>query len=618
VIVARELEVAFGDRQVLRGCDVKLAAGDKVGLVGVNGSGKSTLMRCLTGELVPDHGTVQLQGRLSALSQEPVLHGETVGACAAEAVAWHARLLDDYNAALEIEDFATSSALQDRLDHVGWEAGHRVAAMLDRLGAPPESARVDTLSGGERRRVALALALLGQPDVLLLDEPTNHLDVAAVEWLQAWLAGFRGALMLVTHDRYLLEAVCEGIVEVERGRTVAYEGSYADYLLARAERQARLEQSQDRRLRLIAREAEWASRSPAARTTKQKARLDRLEALQSQERIQFERGFDLDLSTGDRKSGVVLELIGVKKRFTEGELLGGLDLSLSPGERIGVLGANGSGKSTLLSILSGTLSPDAGERIAAGRTRVAVLDQQRRGLESPDGSDWTVEEAAGGGSSHVVLAGKQGASWNRADRSAQTLGVASFLERFLFPREALDQPVSKLSGGERARLLLAKLLLQGASVLLLDEPTNDLDLLTLRVLEEALLSFDGAVVVVTHDRAFLDRVCTGVVYFGRSGPVRYASRAQIPVVRAAKPAPTKSAPPPKPKAPRRSNKERQELAELPGRIEAAETAHAELAELLADPATYAKAPDAIAALTTRLAEIEAEIEGLYERWAELE
>ena len=624
MIVVDQVEVAFGDRRVLRGCDLVVEAGQRVGLVGANGSGKSTFLRCLEGTLDPDHGSVQVQGRLSALSQEPVLLGRTVGECAAAAVAWHADLLDAYSAALEAEDFDASGRLQDRLDHVGWEVGHRVQAMLDRLGAPPESATVDRLSGGERRRVALALALLGQPDVLLLDEPTNHLDLAAVEWLQSWLAGFRGALLLVTHDRYLLEASCDHIVEIERGRTVRYEGSYTDYLLARAERQARLEQAQERRLRLIAREAAWASRSPAARSTKQKARLQRLDALQSQEQIRFDQGFDLDLSTGGRKSGVVLELVGVRKAYEGRELLHGFDLSLSPGERIGVLGPNGSGKSTLLRLLTEQIVPDSGEVVRASRTEIALLDQHRTGLEAPDGSDWTVFEAAGGGATHVTLAGKAGATWQRGQggRQGETVHVAGFLERFLFPRESLDQPVSKLSGGERARLLLARLLLRGAGVLLLDEPTNDLDLLTLRVLEEALLSFDGAVVVVTHDRAFLDRVCTGVVAFGPEGPVRYASRQQVPRVREETPvqASRPAAPAQKPatKAKKRSWKDQKEFEALPGRIEAAEAEHAALTEVLSDPETYRKPPSEVAALTTKLGELEASIEALYERWGELE
>ncbi|HJN77086.1 MAG TPA: ABC-F family ATP-binding cassette domain-containing protein [Myxococcota bacterium] len=619
MIVARDVEVAFGDRRVLRGCDLVVQPADRIGLVGANGCGKSTLLRCLSGDVHPDSGTVSVSGRLSSLSQEPRLDGHTVGDCVAAAVAWHARLLDDYHRALSEEDFETSSALQDRLDHVGWEAGHRVDAMLDRLGAPPTEAVIAQLSGGERRRVALALALLGQPAVLLLDEPTNHLDVGAVEWLQSWLSGFRGALVLVTHDRYLLEAVVDRIVEVERGRIVSYEGSYTDYLLARAERQAQQEQAQNRRLRLIAREAAWAARSPAARSTKQKARLERLDALQSQEQVEFDRGFDLDLSTGQRRSGVVLEVIGVHKAYGGRELLCGLDLSLSPGERIGVLGANGSGKSTLLQILTGTLGPDAGEVVRASRVDVALLDQHRTGLEAPDGSDWTVFEAAGGGASVVTLAAKQGASWQRSGgRGARTVGVANFLERFLFPREALEMPVSRLSGGERARLLLAKLLLRGAGVLLLDEPTNDLDLLTLRVLEEALLSFDGAVVVVTHDRAFLDRVCTGLLHFGPAGPTRYASRSQIPRLAPAPQDEEKPRQPERPKTKKRSWRQRQEFEALPGRIEQAEAEHAELAKVLAAPETYTRPPVEVAALTTKLAELEVAIEALYERWGELE
>ena len=627
-LVARDIEVAFGNRRVLRGCELVVRADDKVGLVGPNGSGKSTLMRVIAGDLAPDHGRVEVSGRLGWLPQEPRLAGETVADAAAGAVAWHRALLDAWEAAVARGDEAEAGRLHDRIEAVGWRVEHRVAAMLDRLGAPPPEARVAKLSGGERRRVALALALLDQPDVLLLDEPTNHLAPDAVEWLEGWLGRYRGALVLVTHDRYLLEKVATAIVEVEDGRTVRYPGSYGDYLVARAERQASRQRAEERRLRILAREAAWAARSPAARTTRQKARLDRLAALREREGLRVERGFELDLRTGTRR-GVLLEGRGLRKAWGGRELIGGLDLPLSAGERLGVMGPNGSGKSTLLAILAGRLAPDAGTVQRAPRVKVALFDQARSGLEAPDGSDWTVFEAAGGGNSHVFVGGRPGAGWQRGagGRESRAIHVASFLDRFLFPRESLDQPVSTLSGGERARLLLARLLLQGAGVLLLDEPTNDLDLATLRVLEEALLAFDGAAVVVTHDRAFLDRTCTGVLAFGETPPpLRAASRAQVlAAAREEARPPRKEARPPRKEAraaPRRRDRlgyrEQRELAALPGRIEALEAEAEALAATLADPATYRERGEEVAGIRDRLSAVQAEVEALYERWAALE
>jgi len=613
-LVARAIEKSFGDRVILRGCDVRVGAKDRVGLVGVNGGGKSTLLSILAGDLAPDGGEVEHDGRLGLLRQNPPLPGLTVGDAADDAVAWHRRLLARYEAALRDEDFATSSALQDRLDHHGWEVDHRVDAILSRLGAPPRDRRIDELSGGEARRVALARVLLDAPDLLLLDEPTNHLDADTVDWLQGVLRSWRGAVVLVTHDRYLLEAVAERIVEVEDGVCVPYSGSYGDYLVARAERRARQERSEDRRLALITREAAWAARSPMARTTKQKGRLQRLDALRAQRSLARERSFSLDFYVGD-VGGTVLELDGVSKGYGSGPLIDELDLALLPGERIGVFGPNGAGKSTLLRLLLGQEEPDEGEIRRGARISVGVLDQERTGLDPDD----SVLHAAGRGATHVEIGGR-------------VVHTSALLERFLFDRRMFHQRVSSLSGGERARLLLVRLLLEGCNLLLLDEPTNDLDLQTLRVLEEALIGFEGTAVVVTHDRAFLDRVCTSVLAFeGEGRVVPYASRSQYVQVLEAKrratakeveaPAEVRSKPRERttstPKAKRLTFKERAELAELPERIEALEAEQTTIESRLGSPEIYRDGTD-VGALTRRLAAVGPELEGLYDRWSALE
>ncbi|MFZ5479723.1 MAG: ABC-F family ATP-binding cassette domain-containing protein [Myxococcota bacterium] len=599
ILRARGIEKSFGDRPILRGADLTVHAGERVGLVGVNGSGKSTLVRIVAGAIEPDHGDLVVEGRLGVFEQDPRLAGETVGDAADAAVAWHRELLAAYEAALAAHDERTAAALHARLDEHGWQIGHRVDAMLSRVGAPPREARVERLSGGERRRVALAIALLGAPDLLLLDEPTNHLDADATEWLQGHLEKHRGALVLVTHDRYLLEAVATRIVEVEDGVCVSYDGSYADYLVARAERQAQLERADDVRMAMIAREAEWASRSPAARTTKQKARLDRLAALQATRPYKRDVAMELDLRTGLKHGSTVVELHGVKKARGGRVLFRDVELALRAGDRLGVLGPNGVGKTTLLRLLQGVEPPDAGTIVRGPRVRVAVLDQERSGLPL----DVTVYEAAGMGNDQVRV----GDRW---------IHVTGFLNRFLFRREHFGRPVSALSGGERARLLLARLLLQGANLLLLDEPTNDLDLQTLRVLEEALLGYDGVVVVVTHDRAFLDRVCTGVLAFADARITRYADRSQVPATVVAR---EEKAPVAQPKraAPRKlTYKEQKELEALPARIEALEAEQAALTDRLGEPDLFKSAEGP--AVTRRLGEIPVELEALYARWAELE
>ncbi|MEL6343993.1 MAG: ATP-binding cassette domain-containing protein [Myxococcota bacterium] len=613
-LTAEGVEKAYGDRRILRGCDLRAEDGDRIGLVGVNGSGKSTFVRILSGEETLDLGRVERAGRMAFLSQDPELPGATVGESIEEAMSWHHTLLEGYNAALAEGDMTRAGTIQDRLDVVGWDLTHKADAMLDRLDAPPRSAPTVKLSGGERRRVALARALLAGADLLFLDEPTNHLDAATVSWLESYLSGFSGAVVLVTHDRYLLENVATRIIEIERGVTVGYEGSYGDYLLERAERQMMLARVEERRMGLIASEAAWAARQPSARGTKQKARLKRLEALQSQENFRARKDMSLDFSTGTKFGGTLLDAQGVRKSFGDRTLINGLYFSVAPGDRVGIIGPNGAGKSTLLKMLLGRLSPDTGEILLGSRVKVGLLDQERTGLKESD----TVFEAAGGGNDHVKV-------------GENFIHVASLLSRFLFDRTYLDQLVAGLSGGERARLLMAKLLLQGSSLLMLDEPTNDLDLETLRVLEEALLTYDGGVIVVTHDRAFLDRVCTSVLSFEGDGQiVQYADRSQAEAAaerarqqRAEAAAPkvteTKTESGRRDRAARLSYKEKRELEALPGKIDALETEQSEINATLSDPATYQNSDGAkVAALTQRLAELEGELEALYARWGELD
>ncbi|MBW2253568.1 MAG: ABC-F family ATP-binding cassette domain-containing protein [Deltaproteobacteria bacterium] len=615
VIVADGIEKSFGDRQVLRGCDLSVGERDRVGLVGVNGSGKSTLLRILAGALPADHGVVHIhgRGRVGLLEQDPLLPEPTVGEAAMTALGWHRELVAEYHRALAEDAFARAASLHDRLDMVGWSVDHQANALLSRVGAPPSDALVANLSGGERRRVALAMALLGAPDLLLLDEPTNHLDADTVEWLQGYLAGYRGAVVVVTHDRYLLEAVAERIAEVEDGRCVAYDDcSYTDYLVARAERRAAMERSEERRLALIRREASWAARSPAARSSRQKARIQRLELLKAQQPLHLEEGFRLDLRSGLRLGSTILEFHDVTKRFGDTRILQELTMTLAPGDRIGVVGPNGAGKTTLLKLVTGEQHLDAGKILRGSRLRLGLLDQHRTGLNDDD----TVYETLGGGNDHVKVGERH-------------VHVATLLEHFLFEREMFGQKVAGLSGGERARLLLAKLLLRGANVLLLDEPTDDLDLMTLRVLEEALLDFDGCALIVTHDRAFIDRVCNRLLAFHGEGEVlQYADRlqylAELKRRRAAVEARgsvgvARRAPTPKSDARGKSLswKEQRELEALPEQIETLEAERSRLEALLADPETYRAHGDRVAEFGARLKELSAQIDALYERWVDL-
>ena len=606
---ARDICVSYSDHQVLRGADFTITAGQCIALIGNNGSGKSTLLKVLAGQVTPDHGSIERSTPPGLLEQSPKLPGATVQDALDEALSWHAEILRDYHQAVADDDLDRAAKLQDRLDDAGWDLSHRVRAICDKLQAPAPSTPLDTLSGGQQRRVALACALLHTPELLLLDEPTNHLDAEAIEWLQGFLTGYRGAVVLVTHDRYLLEAVADGIVEIEDGKTTRYEGSYSDYLIAKAERRAQLEQAESKRASTLAREAAWASRSPAARSTKQKARLKRLDDLRAQRPLVQQQQFDLDLCTGFKGGDAMLDLDHVSGGYGETVLFRQLTTTIQAKSCVGVIGANGIGKSTLFRLICRELEPLAGEVHRAPRVKLALIDQARSGLDEND----TLFDAAGNGNSHVMV-------------GESSIHVASFLSRFLFRRAQFEQKVGSLSGGERMRLLLARLLLNGANVILLDEPTNDLDLMTLRILEEALIAFDGASLIISHDRALLDRACTAVLAFeGDQQVVRYASRLQalkaqadatVPAVEKKKIPQAKAAP--KPKKSGLSWKEQQELASLPARIEELEGERDALGEKLARPETYQGPPKEAMALTQSFNAVEEEIASSYARWEELE
>jgi ATP-binding cassette subfamily F protein uup len=609
LIRAQDIEVAFSDHQILRGVNLSVNEGECVALIGNNGSGKSTLLKVLAGQLKPDHGTVERSTPAGLLEQNPTLPGNTVSEALEEAQSWHSDLTAAYQAAIDADDLEAAGGFQDRLDDVGWDLSHQIAAISDRLNIPPSETQLSVLSGGQHRRVALARALLRSPELLLLDEPTNHLDSEAIDWLQGFLSGYRGAVVLVTHDRYLLEATADRIVEVEDGLTIQYKGSYTDYLVARAERRARLEKTEMSRVGTLAREAAWAARSPAARSTKQRARLKRLDDLQEERPLIQEQSFDLDLRTGFRGGQSMIELDHVSGGYENNTLFTALTTSIQAKSCVGVLGPNGVGKSTLFRLISRELAPLAGEVHRAPRVKLAMIDQARSGLNDND----TLFDSAGNGNSHVTI----------GDHS---IHVASFLKRFLFRRDQLDQRVRDLSGGERMRLLIARLLLDGANVILLDEPTNDLDLMTLRILEEALIAFDGATLVISHDRALLDRACTAVLSFEGDGTVvRYASRMQAVNARQGiTPSTQKSTVkvPTAAKEPKFTTgltwKEKKELAGLPEQLETLESKRDALGLKLADPDTYKGEASLATALSQELKATDAAITAGYARWEKLE
>jgi len=463
------------------------------------------------------------------------------------------------------------------------------------------------MSGGERRRVALAQLLVSAPELAILDEPTNHLDVETIEWLEHELkTRYPGALLLITHDRYVLDRVVTRTFEIDRGAVHDYEGGWSEYLRRKAERMALAERTEHNRQKFVAQELEWLRRSPKARTSKQKARIGRAETAISQKGPSRDRTTRLEMDT-TRLGKRIVDLEDVVVEIAGRTLVDGLDLTLTRGERIGIIGKNGTGKTSLLRVLLGDLEPVRGKVVRGKNTRFAYFDQRRGGLVDEE----TILENVSGKKDKVELRGR-------------TLDVRSYMQRFLFAPERLREKVGALSGGERARVVLAKLLLQPANVLLFDEPTNDLDVATLGALEELLLDMNATALVVSHDRYFLDRIATSILAFEGDGRVvRYVGdydtyrRLRREKEVEAKPEKSKPKPKPKPKS-ALSYKEKKELEGLPAHIEEVEAELAEIDATLADPATYAERGDEIPELQKKRAEVSTRIEELMARWEELE
>jgi ATP-binding cassette subfamily F protein uup len=666
VLNVQNLRKSIGARTLFDGIGFAIDEGEKVGLIGANGAGKSTLLRILAGEDGYEEGGIialQRGARIAYLAQEPTFRpGQTIRAAAAEGnaevhealVAYHevtARLAvfagapapgDDASATEPLDRLLTrQSDLAARLDRLGgWERESTVEAMLTRLGEIDWDRTVDDLSGGEKKRVALARTLLARPELLLLDEPTNHLDADTVLWLEEHLADYPGAVILITHDRYFLDRVVDRLLEVAAGALTSYPGGYTDYLEAKAERMAQLAAEEGKRLRLIEKELEWARRAPPARTGKSRARLQRIDALKTEQsrykKTVRTREVELDAAPAPRLGRTVLELNDVAKSYGERTLIRDFTAGLRAGQRVGIIGPNGAGKTTLLRILLGEEAADKGEVEIGVNTKIAYFDQRRSDLDD----DASVYESVAD-TDWVTVGGRR-------------VHLRSYLEEFLFPTAIQEQKVRSLSGGERNRLLLAKLLLQESNLLILDEPTNDLDLVTLQTLEAMLEDYDGCVLVVTHDRFFLDKVATDLWVFEGDGVVRphaggydlyrrlrdereaaeAAARrereeAEVRRRERQKQAQATSSGAPSSPADTSSStetarpkkltwKEQRELEGIEAEILAAETARDELEARLADPAFYGAGGGNVAETNAAYQEAIARVEALYARWAELE
>lgn len=512
-----DLEKAYGPKKILDRISLTVGEGEKVGLIGINGSGKSSLLKVIAKLDSLDEGKINFKrdAQVVYLPQEPLLNPKNTISDEIRSVLGELnKKVDRYHAiSAALTEGSPSEmgglikeqqALGEWIDHHGgWETDYRINQVLSRLGVPDPNAPVEGLSGGMKKRVALAKLVLQSPDLLLLDEPTNHLDAVTTEWLEKFLIAYPGSVMLITHDRYFLDRVVQRIFEIEKGKIYSYSGGYSSYLLGRAERLEQENMAQGRLANLLRREAEWMSRGPKARTTKQKARIKRFGELKGRQKTVGRQKVGLRLEASHRLGNTVLDCTYLSKTIGGLKLIDHLSFDMKAGDRMGIIGPNGSGKTTLLRMILGELHPTSGSITRGKNTRIAYFDQQRDSLDP----EIRVEEALGEG--YWVTLGEQ-----RKHKKA-------YLSDFLFEPSDQKRLIRTLSGGEKVRLMLARMMLEKANFLILDEPTNDLDIPTLQLLDDCLVNYTGCVLMVTHDRFFLDKVATGILSFEGNGKVEY-------------------------------------------------------------------------------------------------
>jgi len=620
------VSVAYGHLPLLDESSLQIEPGERVCVIGRNGTGKSTLLNVLAGAVPPDGGRVWTQPglRIGHLAQDaPFFDERPVFDVVADGVGDLASLVTDYHhAAVAVSESATPAhlerlgALQHELEQRdGWRLEQQVEVVLNRLGLPPDASAA-TLSGGWRRRVLLARALAGQPGLLLLDEPTNHLDIEAMTWLESFLTSYAGTVVFVTHDRVFLQNVATRIVELDRGRLSSWPGDYANFLRRKEEWLSAEAVRQEKFDKKLAEEEAWLRQGIKARRTRNEGRVRALMAMRA-ERAAWRAqtgSVRLQADASERSGRMVFEAEHLSKSFGDTAVARDVTLRVVRGDRIGLIGPNGSRKTTLLRLLLGELAPDGGEVRHGANLQVAYYDQLREQLDP----ERTVVDTIGDGRETVTINGRE-------------QHVHGYLRDFLFPAERALSPVRALSGGERNRLLLARLFTRPANVLVLDEPTNDLDIETLELLESLLAEWPGTLLLVSHDRAFIDNVVTSTLVFEGEGRIReYVGGyedwlRQRPAfveadlqVRLDEPPPPSGEPKGSPLRKKASYKEQQELLELPGRIESLEAEQQRLQAAVASPDFYKEPADSIARTLARLETIEQELLDVLARWDELD
>ena len=614
---ANQLVVRFGGQPVLDRASLTIVEGERLGLVGRNGCGKSTFLQVAAGVLAPDEGEWTRRRDLITGYMPQMFELDQTSTVEAN-VLEGARTILDWIAEYENApaESARSAQLLDRINHFdGWNLDTRARSLITNLHAPAPDRPVAQLSGGERRRVALCRALISRPDFLILDEPTNHLDTDSIEWLESFLGRYLGTCLFVTHDRYFLDRIATRIVELSRGQFRSYEGNYTDYLLARAGREVVEELQERKRQKFLKSELAWVRKAPRARRTKSVDRVERYFEMAGAAAPEPELDVEMVIPPAPKLANRVLTLRAVGVDLAGRTLFDNLSLDLAAGERLGIVGRNGAGKTTLLRLMLGEIAPTRGEVELGARTQINYVDQNRLLLDD----DKSVLEEVSDGSDFLKV-------------GEETISVRAYLRRFLFTDERINTRIAQLSGGERSRVLLAKILKRGGNLLIFDEPTNDLDLGTLRLLEEALVAFQGSIIVVSHDRYFLNRICTAILAFEAEGAVRYhvgnydyylEKRGSAPAAQPADSTPgdgsaRKAAGSAAVKPPKLKWKEERELEGIGAAIHAAEAEVARLESLFATSDFSAQPAAEWQAATLELAAAREQVTQLYARWEELE
>lgn len=613
ILTAQDLELHYGQHVILDKATLSIHEGDRIGLIGRNGAGKSSFLKIIAGVMPSDYGNVAKRKDLviGFLSQEFTLYEDA--SVYHNIITGAERIIELINKYENLSyDSKHRSVLEEQITLLdGWNLDNNITRLIKELHAPGKDLLVKNLSGGEKRRVALCRALIAKPDLLILDEPTNHLDTDSIEYIEEYLANYSGTCIFVTHDRYFLDRIANRIVELNNGVFFSHQGNYTDYLINKTEREAIAEVEEEKRQNFLRRELEWVVRGPKARRTKSKSRLDKYYEVLEQKKFTYEQFIDLVVPEPEKLGNTVLNIKNISVDIGEKKLVNNFDFVFEPGRKLGIIGKNGVGKTTLLKAILGLIKPVSGEIEKGEKTEFNYIDQERLILND----EQTVIESIADGNDFVFF-GKQ------------TLKVWTYLKRFLFTDDRINTKVGRLSGGERSRLTLAKIIKKGGNFLILDEPTNDLDLPTLRILEEALIDFKGCLIIVSHDRFFLNRICNGILAFEEEGNLYFSEgnydyyiekrnirlSEKVEQVKTVKVEVAQS----KPKQKKLSYMENKELETIEEKIIEAEEEVKKIEDIFMHPNFYELYATKTNELNKNLEEAKKQVKLLYDRWEELE